>query len=525
MKKLLSILLALVMILSLATTAFAADDITDGEGGTSGETATPNKGDNNDNGTLTINNTIAGIEYKIWKIFVLESYDEQANAYSYTVAPGWEGFVERESNYFHVNDDGYVTWGQSKDSSAATKAKEAVAYAEANSIPPTKTAISEGTSVVFSGLNLGYYVVDSSVGSVCALTTTDPDAVINEKNTAHSVDKQVKEYTNNSDENGTWGGSNTAYTGKPVEFKSTITISGPARDLILHDYMDDGLTFGSVSKVTLIKSGDETQTEQTVDVANYTVTPNAEHTVPGENEGETTTETHTFDVVFTKAFTDSLSHQDVITVYYTATLNDNAVVKEAEYNRTYLSYTNSADTTSKSNEDYTTTMTYGMPVFKYTGSEDNKTPLAGATFKLYTQATQKEDGSFTYSGEIKLKAKEGETNVYRVDPNGNVTEITTDSTGEFTIEGLDTGTYYLKEIDAPEGYNLLKKAVDVDINPGSIYANANRTNGVVEVQNNAGTELPETGGMGTTLIYTLGAILAVGSLILLVVKKRMSAAE
>ena len=513
MKKLLSILLALVMILSLAATAFAADDTTGGEGGTSGETATPNKGDNNNNGTLTINNTIAGIEYKIWQIFVLESYDADADAYSYTVHPNWKGFVEEYPNSTRVNANGYV------ENFSAYYADEAVTYAEENNIAPADAKSSEGTSVVFSGLNLGYYVVDSSVGAVCALTTTDPNAVINEKNIEHKVVKQVWEDYNDSDEtNDGWTNRNDASTGETVEFKATITISGPARDLVLHDTMDDGLTFGSVTKVTLNEAAEN---EGVVADTNYIVKQNPVHA-----KEDDTTETHTFDVEFAKAFTDSLSHQDVITVYYTATLNDNAVVEQREENKVYLSYINANDTTSSSATSTTTTWTWKLPVFKWTADDNHRrVGLAGATFTLYTLETENADGTFTHSGEIKLKLKEGETNIYRVDPNGTVTEITTDSTGEFTIEGLDSGIYYLKEVDAPEGYNLLKEAVEVTIHSSGTITVNEETVDTVQVQNNAGTELPETGGMGTTLIYTLGAILAVGSLILLVVKKRMSAAE
>ena len=127
--------------------------------------------------------------------------------------------------------------------------------------------------------------------------------------------------------------------------------------------------------------------------------------------------------------------------------------------------------------------------------------------------------------------KDGETTVYRVDKRvdkeGTVTEITTDATGKFKIEGLDAGTYYLKETEAPAGYNKLDTVVKVVIDHnGKINATEDQPAGAtqIEVENKSGSELPETGGMGTTNFYVLGSILVLGAAVLLITKKRMNAA-
>ena len=147
---------------------------------------------------------------------------------------------------------------------------------------------------------------------------------------------------------------------------------------------------------------------------------------------------HTFDVVFTEDFCNGLKSGDTIVVYYNATLNDNAVVKEAENNKAYLEYKDNNDETHTTTPDETKTYTWELPVLKYANGDTNDA-LAGAKFSLYT------DESCTTAVKFHEVKKDGETTVYRVDKRvdkeGTVTEITTDATGKFKIEGLDAGTY------------------------------------------------------------------------------------
>lgn len=99
--------------------------------------------------------------------------------------------------------------------------------------------------------------------------------------------------------------------------------------------------------------------------------------------------------------------------------------------------------------------------------------------------------------------------------------FTTPASGKFTITGLDSDTYYLEEIVAPAGYNLLKAPITVTVkNDGTVTYGDNST-GEVRVLNSTGTELPSTGGMGTTIFYVLGGVLMAGAFVLLVVRKRM----
>ena len=157
-------------------------------------------------------------------------------------------------------------------------------------------------------------------------------------------------------------------------------------------------------------------------------------------------------------------------------------------------------------------------MFKYTKTGETETALAGAKFTLSKNA----DGS----NPIALVSKGN--NVYRVaktGETGTVTEITTDDTGKFTIKGLDADTYYLTETAAPAGYNKLAGPVTIVIGEnGVVNGTTEASQGVDEVKvlNQSGTELPSTGGIGTTIFYVVGGILVVGAVVLLVTKKRMN---
>ena len=115
---------------------------------------------------------------------------------------------------------------------------------------------------------------------------------------------------------------------------------------------------------------------------------------------------------------------------------------------------------------------------------------------------------------------------YRIATNSDtstISKITTSTEGKFKICGLDEDTYYLKEVSAPEGYNKLSKAVKITIGEnGTITVDDKAIAGTnVEVENKSGSILPSTGGMGTTLFYIFGAILVIGSGVVLITKKRM----
>ena len=438
-------------------------------------------GTNNNNGSITINNAIDGHTYSVYQILVLESYDTDKGAYSYKANDDWADWLKTQTKYVSIDKQGYVTWV--KDADAAAFAKAALAHAEEAKIQPVATKTADSTTVEFTGLNLGYYLVDTTVGSLCSLDTTTPNVEMKEKNKVPPVDKKVQEDSNQS-----WGDSSTAEIGDTIPFATTITADEGAQNYVLHDDLSDGLTLNKDSiKVTGLTEGKD-----------YTVTTD------GLNDG------CDFHVTFTQAYLDTITAETKIEVTYTAVLNENAVIADAgNPNKTRLEYGDGVYT----GWDETTTYTYKVDVVKTDGSNE---VLDGAQFKLYDAKTDgNEIALIKVSDGVYRLAKDGETGV----------EYITTVNGELEIKGFDANTnYYLEETKAPDGYNKLAERVEIAVKEANIDATVNGgiwQGGGVHVVNKAGSLLPTTGGMGTTIFYVAGGAIVVAAAATLVYRKRM----
>ena len=185
-------------------------------------------------------------------------------------------------------------------------------------------------------------------------------------------------------------------------------------------------------------------------------------------------------------------------------------------NTAYLTYGEH----SKTEEVKTNTYTWGIPVFKYTSNAGAKEALAGAKFIVSTNKNPTEENALKF-------INEGDK--YRYTSTGGNIELVSSEKGMININGLQSGTYYLKETKAPDGYNLLKTPIKIIVTGDAatgkpvIEVDNNGTATVVkkvEVQNNKGSLLPSTGGMGTTLIYVVGSILVLASGIVLFSKRK-----
>ena len=434
----------------------------------------------NGTGSITINKAVVDETYSIYRILDLETYDKGANHYIYRANANFEAFItstEGQKYLVAQNSNGtgatYYVWKTGADVVEFSKA--ALAWAKAKNVTTTVAPIkATSTTVKFDGLPLGYYLVDTTTGSLLNLTTTNPNAVIEEKNTVTpKVDKDVKE-----DSTGDYGKTNDATIGDTIDFKATITTGAGYTKYVLRDTMSAGLTFNANS--VKVKAGDTT-----VDASNYTVTPNKDG--------------YTFVVEFKDSYIVTLPKNTKIEVYYTATLNENAVVEgNGNPNELDLAYGENKTT----DKVKTTTYTYKFNIIKKDG--ETKTKLEGATFKLFDK-----NNNIIYVELI-------ENNVYRVTTEKNDVLI---NAGEATIEGLDADTYYLEEVTAPTGYNKLTSKVEVIIS--KVGSNNTFSRFTAEVLNYTGSQLPETGGMGTTLFLTLGSILVIGFGLLLVTKLRV----
>jgi LPXTG-motif cell wall-anchored protein len=139
--------------------------------------------------------------------------------------------------------------------------------------------------------------------------------------------------------------------------------------------------------------------------------------------------------------------------------------------------------------------------------------LANATFTLFQDGTQL---AFTKIAD----------NQYKLDANGTVREFTTDASGKMKFIGLDSGSYQLTETVAPTGYNKLANPINVTIsNTGAVTPATPDMPNTVQVKNESGNLLPDTGSIGTVIFYVVGGVLFVAALVLLITKKRMSQAQ
>ena len=438
------------------------------------------------NGSITINKAVVNETYSIYRVLDLETYDKTNNHYIYRANADFKAFVEstEASAYLEAkNENGntYYVWkGDKTDTRVQAFAKLAFAYAEKNSVEPVASTKATSTTVEFKNLDLGYYLMSSTTAEkdtrLLSLTTTNPSATTREKNTlTPDVDKEVEE-------KGTYGKTNDASIGDTVNFKATITVGAGYTDYKLRDKMSAGLTFNANSVVVKVNN-------TVVDSSNYTV--------------RTDVSGYTFVIEFKNEYIVALPKNTVITVTYSAILNENAIVEgEGNPNVLDLAY---GDTNTP--EKKTITYSYAFDVIKIDGKE--QTQLTGAEFRLYDAKTG--------GNEIKVVLVDATSNTYRV-ARANETGVTIKA-GKATILGLDAGTYYLEEVVAPTGYNKLTSRVEIIIS--KINNDKTFRRFITNVENYTGSQLPETGGIRTTLFLTLGSILVIGFGLLLVTKLRV----
>ena len=341
-------------------------------------------------------------------------------------------------------------------------------------------------------------VSDLTNDAICSIDTTAKEVTIKEKNGVPTVTKEV-EYAS-----GSWGEGNDGNVGDTVNFQTTIYVTdGNPTNYVLHDKMSNGLTFKTDSIV--VKKNDAIFTDYTKE------TP---------NDG------CTFEIKFNEG---SLHTNDKVVVTYSATINSNAVVGTAgNENETWLKYGNNGETTHGKTKTYT----WSFNIFKYfTDSNNDMRYLANVEFVLYRKNADDKAEYAKFDSNNKLSGW--------TEAENEATKLKTNATSIVGVEGLDKGTYFLKEITTPDGFNGLTSDVEVLIDSscntlsGATYTvqyrmvneedftDTDEQEKVVPIENNRGTTLPGTGGIGTTIFYVVGGGLMVAAAILLITKKRM----
>lgn len=562
MKKIASLLLALVMVLGMAVSTSAATET----------------------GSITIRNSstvsVAGKTFNAYKILDVKSYtagiDDEEGTVVYTVPEGMKEFFK--SRYELTGNEGdfdaKVTEKISEESDKFAFATAVLAAAkEANITPGTATAGEDDTSVTIGNLPLGYYVVEDTGAatpvSALILDTTNPSVDIKIKADKPGIDKNI-DGTNDTDDATTGDVKyNNAAVGDQVPYKLTSKVpdmTGYKKYyFVVNDTLSKGLTFNNDVTITV---GTDTKEKDT----DYTVTKTI------NTDGTTSVE-----IVFKNFIQYAANAGADITITYSATVNENAVIGvEGNSNKVKLIYSNDPNTDESGNpedkpgdtsptgetpEVETRTYVTDLELIKV---DQDGVRLIGAEFqitgtKLNTVLVRKDvytenengtywklkDGSYTtddpdsegmdeskYESTTTKYSKSVETNTIEKAENVNYT-ATVGTDGVLRFEGLSAGTYTITEIKAPAGYNLLTVPITVTIGFTAPADNAtnkdctwtytgtddgtNTTNtNQITVVNRAGTELPSTGGIGTTIFYVIGGVLVAAAGVLLIVKKRMS---
>ena len=444
-KQTLVMLLAAVMLLGTVTTAMAATAMSD-------------------KGSVKITNAVAGVTYKLYRIFDISGISGDNKAAFITNAK-WNDAVRNFGlgfGEFVGTDVGSAVTIKNFNSAenAQELAKKVVEAAAANSIAPDATASSDASGEkLIENLQYGFYVMVSdrqgdAVTRYTTFTVMSANAVeVNEKNTkAPTIDKKVDELQATS-----------ADFNQVLNYTITVTAAAGTDTYTITDALPAQITLDTNS-VTISKNGAAL----------------------------------------------ALKDNDVLVVSYQATLQPNTTTMDAYTNTATLSYGE-----DKSISD-TADVFSGHITFEKRDNHNNI--LAGAKFVVKNL-----DGQYA-----KLNGS-GHTWAFDswVDAVEQATVITTENTTTAVIvRGLKSGIYTLVETEAPNGF-VKGSDTEITINKELSEEQGNRLIGLFTekavVINTQGSELPETGGIGTTIFYIAGALLAVSAVALLIVKRRKQA--
>ena len=463
MKKIFALLIAMVMVLGMSTSVFAAP-ATDC--------------------TITVSKNFKDQTYHLYQIFTAETVadrtDSQTDGISYKLMSGKtdlkatvDGSEVDGAQWFDIDSAGNVSvkGTPNLDSEAFRKWVEAYGSQIGTGIT---AASNDDANVKWTDLTEGYYYITTTTGSLVTVDSIKPNATVQDKNTIPSVDKKITGASSMDED----GKKALAQIGTDVTYTATVTIGKGSKNVVFHDKMDTGLTFKGNNEVTVTA-------DKTIDDTWYTIkeTPDS---------GDTLTIT----------FKDGLEEGTVITIVYKATINANAITKLE--NTAKVTY---GDNNTSTTESKTETYNAEIGVIKYDGAKANNKFLAGAGFKLKNSEGKYYKLTGTVVSWVDNEA-DGDEHV-SVAADGKVPAFT----------GLANGTYTLVETTVPAGYN---KAADTNITIAEHNYTAANLSQTAEIENNTGTELPSTGGIGTTIFYIIGAILVIGAGVVLVTRRRMN---
>ena len=460
------------------------------------------------NGSITITGAKACHTFEAYQIFAGDASDKTLSNLKWGSG---------------VTPDGQTALGNAKtkadslknDSDAKDFAYEVSKYLATASA----SSVADGQDYKINGLAPGYYLVKDKDGTVpqeqaytkfiLEVVGTNVSAAV--KSSVPTSEKKVKDTNDTTGKTTGWQDSADYDIGDQVPFQLTGNVADDysqykgAYQLVFHDTLSNGLTFNENSVKVYVNDSDTPVSSDQYTIA-YPATDN-----------------HSFDVTINdvKSLGDQVTK---VRVEYTATLNENAVIGSVgNPNTMYMEFSNNPNSTTGTDkgqtpEDKVIVFTYKVVINKV---DSRRIPLAGAAFKLEKVLS---------NGEKKL-VKE-----YTIGEDEDDPEKT-----RFEFTGLDDGKYILTETVTPEGYNTMDpitfnitashdtksddpKLTDLNGNAvdGEIKFTVNETKGTLtaSVVNYMGSELPSTGGMGTTVLYVAGTIMILAAGVFLVMKKK-----
>lgn len=544
-KKGMALLLILAMVLIMGVPALAA--------GGEGQYTITLTNDPTHSGTTIEGNAYTA--YKLFDVTYVGSDSDQAagpdTAHSYTVSQDFQEFSYKSENgkaYKGEKLIRYVAAQQANGAELNRIAAQALEYAKDPVHPmqnyKTETACKEKVTIDVTEFGPGYYLVagtattpdQQQITAACALDTTNPNAEVQVKVAAPTIDQVIIKADSTKPAGG--DGTGTAVNvGEQVEFKLLSKVpntTGYNTYLFeVHERLSAGLTPVQTEAAPMdvtVKIG-----TQTLTMDDYSITAGAagETFVLGMNLKKLEQQQ--------KAKTG-----DTIEITYAAILNQEALKTSEETSKAHLEYTNDPYSSTKGKTPDSTVYIYDFDVVidKYEKDQE-KTKLPGAEFVLYqTERDEALDTNKQY-----YQWDEEQNAVTWTSEEQAATKMTTDQMGQAKFVGLDAGTYFLQETKAPAGYNKLAEPIKVNITAVyqadgkvqnvtyttyagaeissniSVKPNGTQISATVKVENSTGAELPSTGGMGTKIFYVVGGVMMLVAAVLLITKKKMAAKQ
>lgn len=528
MKKLLSLVLSVAMVVAMGITVFADTPTTY---------------------TLTIASSNSGHIYEAYQVF---TGDLAKNTLSNVV---WGSGVAGDALLTELRNDNNTKGDFSACTDAKAVAEKVATFADNSEkldafakivgkhLTDTKGISSysdTNKNYTISNLNAGYYFVKDADNSLSGegkdsytkfILKLVKDETVTPKTDTPSAEKKVKENVKTGDwqNDGKYGQQYNDVAdyniGDDVPFAFYSKVPDMSNytsyNYIFEDKMDAGLTF---------------KNDVTFKIGNKTLVKDTDYSVVTENLGDSCT----FHVVINDLKKiEGINKGDEIRVTFTAKLNANAVIgNPGNANEMKLKYSNNPNDNDSKGEtpwDKVVVFTYELDTTKVDGTDTTKV-LKDAEFKLYRKNSSNTNEY--------VKVEDGKVKGWTTNAD-EASVLKSGNDGKFVVKGLDDGTYYLKETKAPSEYNLLASdikleikatttngqnwngtdkaltAIEIKVNDGNTTSG---TNGTVSttVENNKGSVLPSTGGIGTTIFYVIGGILMVGAGVILVSRRRRS---